>query len=44
MFLVQDAPLQALRHLFPDSLILGALTLIDNDYGVLCALFFMKHL
>ena len=34
--LVQDAALQGLRHIFSDSLIQGAFTLIDNDYGV-CA-------
>lgn len=33
--LLQDAALQGLRHLFPDTLIQGALTLIDNEY-VIC--------
>lgn len=33
LLVVSDATLQSLRHLFPDSLILGALSLLDSNSG-----------
>jgi hypothetical protein len=41
---VSDEALQGLRHLFSDNLILGALTLIDNEYGKLQTLVTMAIL